>query len=780
MKWSSGNIFFAAVILFRLIAAPHASAQNFTFTGSLNVARANHTATLLNNSMVLIAGGGAASGFLASAELYNPAAETFTLTGSMNTGRQYHTATLLNNGTVLIAGGYNFSGALASAELYNPATGTFTFTGSLNTARYFHAATLLGDGTVLITGGVSADGTSLVSDELYDPATGTFTFTGNLNVARISATGTAPVTVQNNAMVLVAGGSGCCSILASAELYNPAAGTFTLTGAMNAARDGQTATLLINDLVLMAGGEEVGPTILTSAELYNPATGTFTFTGNLNVARSYSFNATPDTATLLDDGTVLIAGGFNYSGPVASAELYNPATGAFALTGSLNTARYWHTATLLDNGTVLIAGGASAAGFLASAELYAPAAPTGPPTSQSVTQLLSPTALNQFQFDNNVHNYTVQYPAGTSFSGVNMTVTAAQIPQSTYQGRVAGTPFANALCIVYEDENGYCEDYQVSCTDTNGNSIACPTGSTPSVTTSYSTQQTITDPGFLTTPIGINDWTNIFTAYFLPRIDATMKGRTSGFSEFVAVDLGTTNTQDAPQLLRPLRAADSKISNAQDAPQFTFLGPLQSDVRIFPVGTLIPVEFHLTSQGKPVTDAISGLTVTMLSGANGNPISSPVLENPSAFQYQGGKYIYYLKTTGYAPGIYNVTVFGHIFAPQTVQFNLPISTSGVHLVTTVKSLTLNSKTNQYLAIFSIGNSGNNTANGVIVTASKLNSASTPTTLPISLGDIGSGGSATVKLTYPASAGAAGSRGVLTISEGFAGGTSGGGFRVTLP
>ena len=88
-------------------------------TGSLKTARYWHTATLLNNGMVLMAGGLGPSAYLASAELYNPATGTFTPTGSLNTARDYDTATLLNNGMVLIAGGYNSSGALASAELYN-------------------------------------------------------------------------------------------------------------------------------------------------------------------------------------------------------------------------------------------------------------------------------------------------------------------------------------------------------------------------------------------------------------------------------------------------------------------------------------------------------------------------------------------------------------------------------------------------------------------------------------------------------------------------------------
>jgi len=147
----------------------------FTATGSLNTARGEHTATLLNNGMVLIAGGTTSNGlqFFASAELYNPATGTFTLTGSLNAARNSHTATLLNNGMVLIAGGLTggpVSSLGTSVELYNPATGTFTATGSLNTGRESHTATLLNNGMVLIAGGFSPySSQTLASAELYQP-----------------------------------------------------------------------------------------------------------------------------------------------------------------------------------------------------------------------------------------------------------------------------------------------------------------------------------------------------------------------------------------------------------------------------------------------------------------------------------------------------------------------------------------------------------------------------------------------------------------------------------
>jgi RHS repeat-associated protein len=348
----------------------------FAYTGPLNTARYFHTATLLSSGTVLIAGGVASSSVSSSAELYTPSTGKFTATGSMTTARYNHTATLLSNGMVLITGGTGSLGgssALSSAELYNPSNGTFTATGSMTTARYDHTATLLSNGMVLIAGGYGSSGALLSSAELYNPSTGTFTATGSMTTSRQSHT----ATLLNDGTVLIAGGLNASGALSSAEIYSSSTGTFLAIGSMTTGRYWHTATLLSNGMVLIAGGGGSGSVgnVLSSAELYNPVDGTFTATGGMTSARS------SHTATLLNNGMVLIAGGLSSSGGsfggITGAEVYNPSDGTFIVTGSLNQGRSSHTATLLNDGTVLAAGGSTNPTPLSTAELFQLSTPTG-------------------------------------------------------------------------------------------------------------------------------------------------------------------------------------------------------------------------------------------------------------------------------------------------------------------------------------------------------------------------------------------------------------------
>ena len=151
---------------------PTAGAAGFANANPMGTARHAHTATLLPNGKVLVAGGQGSSGFVSSAELYDPATGTWTVTGALGNARMGHTATLLANGKVLVAGGGG-GGYLASAELYDPAAGTWTATGALSTARDYHTATLLPNGKVLVAGGYNSTSPYYLSSvELYDPADG--------------------------------------------------------------------------------------------------------------------------------------------------------------------------------------------------------------------------------------------------------------------------------------------------------------------------------------------------------------------------------------------------------------------------------------------------------------------------------------------------------------------------------------------------------------------------------------------------------------------------------
>jgi hypothetical protein len=341
------------------------SVAGFVRTGLLNPDPV--TATLLANGMVLYTDGGPAGYATSPAEIYNPAISTSTSTGNLTILRWFETATLLNTGNVLFAGGQASGGTTATAELYDPIAGTFTATGSMTVPRQGHTATVLPDGKVLIVGGTVGNCSSSCSyntAEIYDPAAGTFSpTTGTL----ASPPGSAASILLLTGKVLIAGGG----IGAAAELYDPASGLFTQTGTLVNRGDAFSATLLQSGKVLFVTGGANGATAST-AEIYDPAAGTFAATGNLNLARGFN------TATLLNNGQVLIVGGLS----TAPAELFDPVAGTFTLTGSVQEMRINHEATLLPDGTVLIAGGSSVFQGLNSVEVYDPSAKTF--SSQSV------------------------------------------------------------------------------------------------------------------------------------------------------------------------------------------------------------------------------------------------------------------------------------------------------------------------------------------------------------------------------------------------------------
>lgn len=234
-----------------------------------------HTATLLPNGLVLVAGGVGADGLpVAVAELYDPALSSWNPTGAMALGRFSHTATLLPDGRVLVAGGVgrlaDIFASTRTAELYDPTTGTWSPTASMDVIRDSHTATLLPTGRVLVAGGTTNvfPFTATAAAELYDPNLGTWSATGAMSVGRFLHT----VTLLPSGKVLAAGGlREYNAALAAAELYDPSSGTWASTGSMAAARAGHTATLLIDRKtarVVVAGGGRDSLDGFQTVELY--------------------------------------------------------------------------------------------------------------------------------------------------------------------------------------------------------------------------------------------------------------------------------------------------------------------------------------------------------------------------------------------------------------------------------------------------------------------------------------------------------------------------------
>jgi hypothetical protein len=304
--------------------------ENGRWTATASTMIERPTLTLLADGRVLATGGqepGDNGAPVASAELYDPRIGEWSATGSMIAARSGHTATLLADGTVLVAGSWgpdDVANAEASAELYDPSSGTWSATGSMIEARFSHTATLMADGKVLVAGGAPSGLTA----ELYDPGTGTWRATGDMPQAHANHT----ATLLEDGRVLVVGGermgvpdrgfSHDESLRMAADLYDPSTGSWAAAGMMTESRLYHAAILLPDGRVLVTGGGSlVEDGTLATAEVYDPETGEWSVTGNLVAPRS------GHSATLLPDGRVLLAGGAWGGSPpelLPSAEVYDP------------------------------------------------------------------------------------------------------------------------------------------------------------------------------------------------------------------------------------------------------------------------------------------------------------------------------------------------------------------------------------------------------------------------------------------------------------------------
>jgi Kelch motif protein/galactose oxidase-like protein len=402
----------------------------WSLVGRMTTSRFSHTATALADGTILVAGGSygnfAAWNSLAMSDRYDPQTSGWIPTGDMQvavgsvptiSGRELHTATLISNGRVLVAGGDGYltdftrSVTFRTAELFDPSLGTWTLTGSMKTGRVEHAAVALIDGRALVVGGSGGHANVLASAEIYTPpalrssaravsprrdsalsapshttgpasyrahrvvsdatltqSAGKWTQTGPMHVARAAA----PATLLPNGHVLVEGCAVTGSASMTAELYDPVHGTWSMTGSMRAPRCGHVALLMRDGRVLVAGGDAfaVANSVWSSAEVYDPNTGRWSPAGRMNSTRYFA------TIVMLSNGKLLVSGGNAINGlPRDSVDLYDPASGTWTATPSLNVSRNSHGAANLPGGKVLVQGGFTLNnGFTQTGELYDPLA----------------------------------------------------------------------------------------------------------------------------------------------------------------------------------------------------------------------------------------------------------------------------------------------------------------------------------------------------------------------------------------------------------------------
>ncbi len=342
--------------------------------------RAGHTSTRLPDGTVLIVGGEDDRYRQSdSVEIFNPQTGKWISATGMGSPRANHTATVLDDGQVLIAGGMQAffettvpdsdDKLMHATELYDPSTGGWSLAGGMSASRTFHSAVRLPDGMVMVAGGFEGEfGSIHRTAEVYDPADGSWANAGSMTEPR--ALHSAAVLPDGN--LLVAGGlttqersSG------AAEIFDPRTGVWTQTGSMSQERAGHVAAVLPDGRVLVAGGlvGTYDPIPLSSAEVYDPADGTWSNVSSMNQPRGIFF-----TASVLPDGRVFVAGGDqSFGNPLSSAEIYDPAADKWSTAADLTERRSSHTATVLEDGRVIVIGGqGDYSDKLGSAEMYDP------------------------------------------------------------------------------------------------------------------------------------------------------------------------------------------------------------------------------------------------------------------------------------------------------------------------------------------------------------------------------------------------------------------------
>lgn len=342
----------------------------------LTTIRGTTTAVVLDDGKVLSVGGGVGAIALAAAEIYDPTTDAWKVVSGPSQARRGHQAVVLDDGRVLVAGGLAEGSPLASAELYDPATDTWAPTAPMATPRLGHSLTLLADGRVLVAGGSALESSEAAgggqtirteaTTEIFDPATGTWASAGAMASPRFEHS----ATLLADGRVLIVGGlgpvgeGGDVGPLSSTEIYDPAANAFVTSTDLAQGRANHAATMLSDDAVLVSGGAggENGDLSLASAEVFDTGAATWTTVGPLASPR------TGHTATRLADGRVLVAGGESVQRgsrrSLVSSEVFEPddegAQGSWRSGRDMACPRSEQAAVLLGDGSVLVVAGDAA------------------------------------------------------------------------------------------------------------------------------------------------------------------------------------------------------------------------------------------------------------------------------------------------------------------------------------------------------------------------------------------------------------------------------------
>jgi N-acetylneuraminic acid mutarotase len=352
-------------------------------------ARSYPAAVLLRDGRVLVIGGfGPNFGRLRDAEVYDPLANRWSDAGDFGSRRLVLATALLPDGRVFLAGDPN----TRAVELYDPVRNTWTSAGNMPMQQDTNATVTLRDGRVVFLGGCGGD-CPMATVQAYVPSTSTWSRLASMSAPRSEASATV---LADGRVLLMAGRSEADgSPLASAEVYDPATNAWTAVAPMATPRMDAFAILLPTRKVLVIGGRAGSTPLqpLATAELYDPASNSWSLAGKMSVAR------TGHTATLLPGGQVLVTGGFAPSGgkTLASAEIYDPLSNAWSPVASMTVGRAGHVAALLQSGSVLVVGGTIAASgsssILASSEVFDLSGVTQAPAPRSGVADLPLTTL---------------------------------------------------------------------------------------------------------------------------------------------------------------------------------------------------------------------------------------------------------------------------------------------------------------------------------------------------------------------------------------------------